>query len=108
MAACRDCGLAIRFVRIVNTGKMLPIDPVTDERGNVWAWRRNEYNWDALVLSPAKAPKPGEKPSIGPVMSTELRPRVDAQPFMPHAATCPGRARVPRPRPKPREDETLF
>ena len=108
MAACRDCGLAIRFVKIIKTGKMLPVDPVPDENGNVWAWPRNAREWDGLVLSAAKAPKPGERPAIGPAMSTELRPRADAVAYMPHAATCPGRKRPAKPRPKPRMDEPLF
>lgn len=108
MAECRDCGAPIRFVRIINTGRMLPVDPVPDEKGNVWAWRRNAYEWDAMVLSPAKAPKPGEAPAIGPALSTELRPRADAVAFMPHHATCAGKARRVKLRPRPRVDDPLF
>lgn len=108
MAACRDCDASIRFVRIVNTGRMMPVDPVTDDRGNVWAWQRNQDNWDALVLAPGVIPRAGERPVLGPVMTTPLVPRADAKPFMPHAATCPARSRPKQRRPKPRTEDTLF
>jgi len=38
MAACREkCGRSIVFVRMTETGKNLPVDPVPDEGGNVYA-----------------------------------------------------------------------
>lgn len=108
MAECRECHGPIRFVRIINTQNMLPIDPVPDERGNVWAWRRDQYNWDALVLSPGYVLEADDRPAIGSVMKTALRPRSDAQKFMPHHATCPAVPRKKQSRPKPRSDDTLF
>ena len=35
---CRDCGAPIRFVRLITTGKLLPIDPDPHPSGNVAAW----------------------------------------------------------------------
>lgn len=37
MSKCRDCLVPITFVRISNTGRVLPVDPAPDEDGNVFA-----------------------------------------------------------------------
>lgn len=34
---CRDCGASLRFVRMENTGKLVPVDPTPDDGGNVYA-----------------------------------------------------------------------
>jgi hypothetical protein len=89
MSKCRDCSVAIKFVRIAPKGRMMPIDPVPDEDGNVVA-RLVGGSLAGHVLTK------GEEVPEG------------WQRYMPHAATCAVRNRGRRGVPSPRQAPTLF
>lgn len=68
---CHRCGVTITFVRML-TGRIMPVDPVPDERGNVLAERaRSGHLIHGLV-----------RPIDQDVPDPALRR------YMPHWATC--------------------
>lgn len=77
MAACRDCGRPITFVRNTKGGKLIPVEAAPDEDGNVAA-RTVAGNLHGHVL------RKGEEPPHG-----WLR-------YMPHHAICEIRSRERR------------
>jgi hypothetical protein len=92
LAECRDCAEPIRFVRMVDTGKALPVNPKPNHVGTVHAQRLR----GPLGITLA-----------GFVLSTTPRPD-KAYPlrFTVHAATCEARHTAPKPAPAPAP--TLF
>jgi len=87
MAACRDCAAPIRFVRL-DTGSLLPVDPLPHETGNVAA----RLYGNRLV---------------GFVISKDHRPGpLDSFRLVPHHATCEARKKPKQPAPP--ADESLF
>lgn len=88
MSKCRDCSVGIKFVRMPK-GKLMPIDPVPDEDGNVVA-RLVGGSLAGHVLTK------GEEVPDGWTR------------FMPHAATCAVRNRSRRGAPSPRQAPSLF
>jgi hypothetical protein len=72
---CRDCHLPIRFVRIETTGSAMPVNPLTNPKGNV-----------AARIAGGRL--------VGFVISRDHRPGpLDPLRFMPHHATCEAKAR---------------
>ena len=71
--ACRQCGRQIAWVR-TTAGKPMPIDPETNERGNVLVL----FNNGVLVASVLTKSE-----------MDDLESRPPGMPFLPHFATCP-------------------
>jgi len=92
LAECRDCHEPIRFVRMEDTGRLLPVNPVPDPtitgHGTVCA----RLSGAVLV---------GYVTSRDRVASHHMPYR-----FRPHFATCEDRK--PEAKPKPEPDPALF
>ena len=74
LAECRDCHEPIRFVRIETTGNAMPVNPLTNPKGNV-----------AARIAGGRL--------VGFVISRDHRPGpLDPLRFMPHHATCEAKA----------------
>lgn len=58
MAACRECGRPIVFVRMTTGGKLLPVEAAPDEDGNVVA-KRVAGNLHGHVLKKDEEPPHG-------------------------------------------------
>lgn len=70
MSHCRDCGLPIAWVTLLS-GRVMPVEPVPDARGNVMArWRLGRL-LDGMVRPVGMSTPPGWER------------------YMPHKATCP-------------------
>lgn len=114
MAACRDCGAPIRFVRVLPDFRAMPIDPLPDTRGNVYAWQEltgwfrgsghPRHRWVAIVLVEGASGRAG----IEAALNERGRTYANTQRYMPHAATCGGRPRPTKPRPTATAEDTLF
>lgn len=92
LAECRDCAEPIRFVRMINTGKNLPVNPKPGVAGTVAAHRTRGplgIGLEGYVLSTHR----------GSLAAYPLR-------FTPHAATCEARTVATKPAPAPAP--TLF
>jgi len=87
MTECRDCAAPIRFVRL-DTGSLLPVDPLPHDTGNVAA-RLCGNRLVGFVISKDHHP--------GPLDSFRL---------VPHHATCEARKKPTTPKPPP--DPALF
>lgn len=68
-SACRACRATVLWVRMPS-GKLMPVDPVPDDEGNVAAMRDGRGVWVGHVLKADERTAPYEKR------------------FMPHFATC--------------------
>lgn len=91
LAECRDCHEPIRFVRMIDTGRALPINPKAGVAGTVAAHRTRGplgVTLEGFVIS-------GHR-------STSAYPLR----FTPHAATC--EATRPTPPQAPESDPALF
>jgi ribosomal protein L32 len=75
LAECRDCHEPIRFVHITKTGRPMPVNPLTNQKGNVAA-RIAGGRLTGFVISRDHRPGP-----------------LDPFRFMPHHATCEERQR---------------
>lgn len=59
--SCRECGAALRFVVMAETGKAMPVNAVATPAGNIAA-RWTGERWAAgYVLKAGELPKPGYK-----------------------------------------------
>lgn len=85
---CRGCGVGLRFVRVENSGRVMPVDPAPDEDGNVIA-RMVSGVLTGHVLTKDEETPPGW------------------QRYMPHFATCPASDRRSKRLPPP-EPASLF
>lgn len=72
---CHDCGASIHFARM-RTGKVMPVDPVPDDRGNVIARKVGTGQYIAGYVE--NLPSDGSTP-VDPPGHVRL---------MPHFATC--------------------
>lgn len=91
LAECQDCHEPIRFVRMIDTGKAMPVNPKPNMAGTVAAQRTRGPLGVALegfVVAPRR-----------PVKPYPLR-------FTVHAATC--EANRPATKPAPAPAPTLF
>lgn len=89
LAECRDCHEPIRFVLITTTGRPMPVNPLTNERGNV-----------AARIAGGRL--------VGFVISRDRRPGpLDPLRYMPHAASCEALKKKPS-TPPTAADEPLF
>lgn len=85
---CRDCQDPIRFVRMRETGRALPVDPMPRDDGTVFA-----------RLTAGQL--------VGAVTSRDHRPGpLDPYRFRPHHASCAARAAQAKPTREP--DPALF
>lgn len=89
LAECRDCHEPIRFVRMDDTAKALPVNPAPGTDGNVAA-RLMNGRLTGFVISKDRRP--------GPLESFR---------FTAHHATCEARERAPASTPTP-ADAPLF
>lgn len=89
LAECNACGSPIRFVRMTATGKALPVNPLTNTKGNV----------AARIVGGVL---------VGFVISRDHRPGpLDPLRFLAHQASCEART-TPSTTPTPAADEPLF
>lgn len=80
---CRDCHEPIRFVRMRDTGRLVPVNPVPDQAGTVFA------RLAGVAL-------------VGLVTSRDHRPGpLDPYRFVPHHATCEARKSSSKPPAEP-------
>ena len=92
LAECRDCAEPIRFVRMIDTGKALPVNPKPGVIGTVAAHRMRGplgVQLEGFVMSAGRSTK-----------AYPLR-------FNPHAATCEA-TRPATPQPAREPDPALF
>lgn len=69
LSRCKACATTVLWVRMPS-GKVMPVNPVPDDEGNVTAMRDGRGVWVGHVLKADERPMPYEKR------------------FMPHFATC--------------------
>lgn len=75
MPKCRECGAPIKFVKAITTGRLIPVDAVPDEGGNVIARRGPDSKL------------------VGRALTKDERVAEGVLVFMPHHATCEVQAR---------------
>ena len=51
MAACRWCGAPVVFVRMADSGRLMPCNPGADARGNVLCRKRGPLYTDGRVVT---------------------------------------------------------
>jgi hypothetical protein len=85
---CQACGQRIVFVKMIATGKRLPVDPIPVDDGNVSARLVGQNHH-------------------GYVISAEHPPAAGWARFAAHYGTCPDRPRA-NPKPKPEPPPALF
>lgn len=86
---CTDCRQRIEYVVMTATGKLVPIDPIAVDDGNVCGRRSTDGKLWGYVISAEHPPQPGWRR------------------WAAHFGTCPDRNR-PEPRPAPEPPPTLF
>lgn len=72
MSICKACGADIIWIKVISSGKAMPLDPSPTDAGNVAA--RKIFDTDDW---------------IGYVISAAQPPKVNYGRYMPHHATCP-------------------
>lgn len=90
LAECRDCHTPIRFVHLTKTGKAMPVNPLTNPKGNVAA-RIAGGRLSGFVISQDHRPGP-----------------LDPFRFLAHHATCAARQRKTSSTTPTAADEPLF
>lgn len=88
MASCRGCGAAVTFVPTAATGKLMPLDRLPSERGNVRLDRTDWRRPTAVVLAGAELEE-AQRAAVEPL-------------YLAHFVTCP-RYTAGEPKPKPAE-----
>ena len=53
MATCRECGAPIVFVRMAETGRIMPCNPGPDDRANVAHSRANPHHGGRVITDDA-------------------------------------------------------
>lgn len=79
---CRDCHATIKFVRL-DTGRLIPVEPIPNTRGNVAAAKRPGGRLIGYVIS--------EKRPLEPGFAS----------YVPHFADCKQARRPKTPTPRP-------
>lgn len=90
LSECRDCAEPIRFVRMADTGKALPVNPATNPQGTVCA-RLVGGQLEGFVISRDRLPSP-----------------FHVWRFLPHHATCSALAEQRAAKPAPEPHPSLF